>query len=157
MLDCFILRTNIIAINESVRKAVNVILPIARDTLKRDGSHFPTAVLHTMNGAIPVLMTFQDIAQRKKQVEHVKSMALEENAYAVSAITCAKVVDCRSSLTEEALVIATTIRGSIPYVVTQSFIRDANGNVAYFHDTVEGDEAFMIGQMMIFPDLDSNN
>lgn len=152
-----ILTTNIIAIDESVKRAVKVMAPIARDTLKRDGSHSPTAVLHTMSGVIPVLMTFQDAAQRKDQVEQVKIMALTENAYAVSAITCARVIDCRSSHYEEALVIATTVRDCSPYILTQNFLRDNNGNVVSFEDPVEGDDAWTIGQMMIFPDWDKTN
>lgn len=152
MIDSAILVTNIVAVDESVKRAVEVMLPIARDTLRRDGRHYPTAVLHTMTGAIPIMLTYQDCAQRRDQVEQVKTMALEENAYAVTAITCAKVVDYRSSFFEEALVLATTVRGARPYVVTQNFHRDANGNVVCFEDPVQGEDAVMTGQMMIFPD-----
>lgn len=152
-----ILETKIVAVDESVKRAVEVMLPIARDTLRRDGCHSPTAVLHTLTGVIPILLTFQDIVQRRDQVEQVKVMALEEDAFAVSAITSAKVVDYRSSEFEEALVIATTIRGAKPYVVTQSFLRDPNGAVTSFKDPLEGEDAFMVGQMMIFPEWDEGN
>lgn len=149
-----LLKTNMLVVDESVKRAVNLILPIARDTLKRDGSHSPTAVLHTMKGAIPVLMTFQDIVQRRDQVGLVKNMALEENAFAVSAITCAKVVDHRLNVFEESLVIATTVRGMNPYIVTQGFFRDSSGKVTRFGDPVEGEDAWVLGQMMIFPEWD---
>lgn len=152
-----LLKTCIVAVDEAVKKAVSVILPIARDTLIRDGSHSPTAVLHTMNGAIPVLMTFQDTTQRRDQVEQVKTMAVEENAYAVSAITCAKVVDYRSNEFEETLVIATTVRGLSPYIVTQNFFRDSLGEIKHFSDPVEGEDAWVLGQMLIFPDWDMNS
>ncbi len=152
-----LLKTFIVAVDEAVKKAVSVILPIARDTLRRDGSHSPTAVLHTMNGAIPVLMTFQDTTQRREQVEQVKIMALQENAYAVSAITCAKVVDHRSNAFEETLVIATAVRGMSPYIVTQNFFRDSSGGIKDFSDPVEGEDAWVLGQMLIFPEWDMNS
>lgn len=152
-----VLNTFIIVVDEAVKKAVRVILPIARDTLLRDGSHSPTAVLHTMSGAIPVLMTFRDTTQRRDQVEQVKTMALEENAYAVSAITCAKVMDYRSNEFEEALVVATTVRGMSPYIVTQNFFRDSHGNIRNFSDPVEGEDAWVLGQMLIFPEWDMNS
>ncbi len=149
-----LLGTCLVAVDESVRKTVNLMLPIARDTLRREGSHSPTAVLHTIKGAIPVLMTFQDQSQRRDQLEQVKMMAVEENAFAVSAITCAKIIDHRLNVFEEALVVATTVRGLRPHIVTQAFSRDTCGNIAGFSDPVEGEDAWVVGQMMIFPDWD---
>jgi hypothetical protein len=149
--------TNIMAIELLVQKSVDIMLPIARDTIRRDGAHSPTAILHTVSRVIPVMMTFQDIRQRRDQVEEVKKMALEEDAYAVSAISCARVVDCRLSVYEEALVIATTARGLPPYFVKQNFIRDAQGNVIMFEDPVKGEDAWAIGQMMILPEWDATS
>jgi len=150
----FKLPTKIVAVEASVAEAVRAILPVARATLVEHGTHLPTAILHTLEGLIPVILPFKDDEQKKGLVEYVKTQALERHAYAVTAVTCAHIVDSRTGKEEEALVVATTVQGGRPYVVIQPFTRDTNGVASVFGDVVEGEEAVMPGQMLIFPDWD---
>jgi hypothetical protein len=135
-----------------IAESVRAMLEIARNTLEEYGSHLPTAVLHTMEGLFPVVLPFKNDAQKKALVGQVKKQALDKGAYAVTMITCGRVRDSRTGLEEETIVLATTIQRSGPYVVTQSFFRDADRRVIGFGEVLEGEAAVKPGQMMIFPD-----
>ncbi len=148
----FKLPTKIVAVEASIAEAVRAILSIARTTLAEQGTHLPTAILHTLEGLFPVVLPFKNDEQKRGLVDYVKAQALERHAYAVTAVTCAQIVDSRTGKEEEALVVATTIQGGLPYVVIQRFLRDADGGAAEFGDIVEGEDAVMPGQMLIYPD-----
>lgn len=150
----FKLPTNIIAVEASIAEAVRAILPIARATLVEQGTHLPTAILHTLEGLVPMILPFENEEQKKGLVEDVKTLALKRHAYAVTTVTCAHIVDSRTGKEDEALVVATTVQGGIPHVVIQHFTRDADGVASVFGDVVEGEEAVSPGQMLIFPDWD---
>jgi hypothetical protein len=84
----------------------------------------------------------------------VRKKAVESHAYAVTTVTCARIVDSRSGDEEEALIMATAIQGGRPYYCRQSYIRDRDRRVIAFGELVEGDAAAMPGQMLIMPDWD---
>ncbi|MGC8605170.1 MAG: hypothetical protein ACP5VS_15995 [Desulfomonilaceae bacterium] len=144
--------TVIVAVIDLVVESVRKMAPIARRTLKASGSHTPTAILHTISGLLPILLPFENNQQKKECVEYVKKEALKRNAFAVTTITNSSIIDCRTGEVEDALVLATSIRGCQPYVVIQKYTRDKFGLIEHFYDIVEGDEAFIVGQMLIFPD-----
>ncbi len=148
----FNLPTKIVAVEASIAEAVRAILSTARTTLVEQGTHLPTAILHTLEGLIPMVLPFKDDAQKKGLVDYVKAQALERHAYAVTMVTCAHIVNSRTGGEEEALVIATTVQGGVPSVVLQHFSRDADGVAVAFGDVIEGEDAAMPGQMLIFPD-----
>lgn len=144
--------TTIVAVEESIAHAVKEILAIARATLREHGSHIPTAILHTLEGLLPIILPFKNAEQKKGLVEYVKIQALQRHAYAVTTVTCARIVDSRTGDEEEALVAATAIQGGSPYVVVQRFSRDSDRVVMEFADPTEGEGAAMPGQMLILPD-----
>jgi hypothetical protein len=146
------LSTSIVAVAAAVEEAVREIMPIAQATLMQQGTHLPTAILHTMEGLVPIVLPFKNEAQKKALVAFVKTQALERHAFAATCVTCARVIDPRNGTEEEALVLATSVQGGRPYTVTIQFWRAADRSVAGFGDVVEGDDAAMPGQMMIFPD-----
>lgn len=146
--------TKIVAVEASITEAVRSILSIARATLVEHGTHLPTAILHTLEGMYPIILPFKDDEEKKTQVTYVKNQALERHAYAVTTVTCARIVDSRSNDEEEVLVVATAIQGGCPYVVAQRFSRDSDRIVRDFAEVVEGEDAAMPGQMLIFPDWD---
>ena len=143
----------VLAAHESIVATVREILTIARDTLTQEGTHFPTVVLHTMGGRVPIVLQYKDDEQRKALVAYVKQRSVEIHAFAVSTITCARIVDTRTGNEQECLVVATTVQGGVPYVVVQHFARtEPPADVITFGDVIEGEDAVMPGQMMIFPD-----
>jgi len=144
----------IVAAYQSIVDTVREILGIARHTLAQEGTHFPTAVLHTMGGMVPMVLPFKDDEQRKALVAYVKQRSVEIHAFAVSTITCARIVDSRTGEEQECLVVATTVQGGLPYVVVQHFARTEPSRAIDFGDVIEGEDAVMPGQMMIFPDWD---
>jgi len=139
---------------EAIDQAVETILSIARRTLREQGTHLPTAILHLMDGMLPIVLPFKSEDQRKAIVEYVRAEALRRHAFAVTTVTCARIVDSRSRHEEEALVLTTSIQGGPPHVVIQPFLRNADRSVASFGEVTEGDRAAMPGQMAIFPDWD---
>ena len=84
-------------------------------------------------------------------MSYVKQQALEKHAYAVTTVTCARVIDSRTGEEQESLVLATSIQGGSPHVVTQCFTRGPDRRVIAFSDPEEGDRAAMPGQMFIIP------
>lgn len=148
----FRLPTNIVDVEASIAEAVRAILSIARTTLLEHGTHLPTAILHTLEGLFPIVLPFKNDEQKRGLVDYVKTQALNRQAYAVTAVTCALIVDSRTGKEEEALVVATTIQGGLPVVTIQMFSRNAGGAPAVFGDIVEGEDAVMPGQMLIYPD-----
>ncbi|MDQ7782119.1 MAG: hypothetical protein RDU20_04520 [Desulfomonilaceae bacterium] len=150
----FKLPTNIVAVEASVTEAARAILSIARATLSEQGIHFPTAILHTLEGLFPILVPFKTDEQKRGLVDYVKTQALERHAYAVSMVTCAHIVDSRTGKEKEAVVVGTTVQGGQPYIVLQYFSRDGNGVVTAFEEVLDGDDAAMPGQMLIYPDWD---
>jgi hypothetical protein len=137
--------------HQSVIKSVHAVLSIARETLLREGSHLPTAILHTLEGLFPIVLPFKDDDQKKALMEVVKKQAIEQHAFAVTAITCGRIIDSRTGEEEESLVIATAIQGGSPHVIVQSYVRGPDRRVIAFGDVTEGDAAAMPGQMMIVP------
>jgi hypothetical protein len=142
----------IIDLYEMIVGHVREMLPIARLTLEEQGTHLPTAILHTETGMLPMVLPFKDDEQRRALTEHVKRKALEKSAYAVTTVTCARIVDARTSEEHESLVLATCIHRGRPYFVAQSFVRGPDRRVVSFGEVLEGDEAAMPGQMMIIPE-----
>ncbi len=143
-----------IIVDESIKEVVRTISGIARQTLLQQGGHLPTAVLHTLEGMVTLVLPFKDGAQRKSLVDYVRRKALESHAYAVTTITCARIVDSRSGEEEESIVIATAIQGGRPYYCRQSYIRDCDQHVIAFGELVEGESAALPGQMLVIPDWD---
>jgi hypothetical protein len=144
--------THIVAVEESVVRSVRQILVVARETLQQQRCHIPTAVLHTLDGMIPIVLPYESTDERNTLVDYVKEQALERHAYAVTTVTAVRVLDSRTGEEEEALVLATAVQGGRPHVVVQKFFRDGEQAVERFGDVVEGDEAAGPGQMIIFPD-----
>jgi len=142
----------IVEVHEAIVAAVREILPIAQATLRDHGTHLPTAVLHTMEGLLPIVLPFKDDYQKSALVDYVKKEAVELHAFAVTTVTCARILDSRTGEEEEALVLATVIQGGAPHVVVQRFFRGDDRSVTAFGDAVEDDLAAMPGQMMIFPE-----
>ncbi|MFH0957577.1 MAG: hypothetical protein V1897_02640 [Pseudomonadota bacterium] len=149
-----VMLTRILAIRETIVESVRKIAPIARQTLQLSRTHSPTAILHTISGFYPIVMYYENSEQKKAVVEYVKKEARERHAYAVTTITNNTIVDCRSGEGEEALVLATSIRGCQPYIVMQKYARNMLGAVASFYEMIEGEEAVAPGQMLIFPEWD---
>ncbi|MFC1837002.1 hypothetical protein ACFL2Q_20165 [Thermodesulfobacteriota bacterium] len=138
-------------VDETLSEAVDKILEIARETLLQHGSHLPTVILHTLQGTCPMVLPFKDAEQKKAMLEFVKKTAVEKNAYAVTTVTCARIVDSRTGEEEESLVVTTAVQGGGSDAVVQSFIRDAERHVIAFGDAISGDHAAMPGQLTIFP------
>lgn len=136
------------AVNDTVTK----IMEIARQTLLQVGYHLPTAILHTLDGAYPIVLPFKDDVQKRALVQTVKNEARRTRAYAVTTVTCARVVDSRTGEEEEAIVIVTAIQGGRPTFVKQGILRDDDRRVLGFEDPERGDHAATPGQMMIIPD-----
>jgi len=144
----------IIDLNSLIAETVRVILGIARRTLQEEGSHLPTAILHTMRGMMPIVLPFKNDEQKRALVKQVKKQALEKGAYAVTTITCGRIVDSRTGQEQESLIVATAIQRGRPHMVVQPYSRDADRRVVGFGETIEGERAAMPGQMMILPDWD---
>jgi len=138
-----------------ITETVREILRIARRTLQEEGAHLPTAILHTMGRMIPIVLPFKDDEQKRALVELVKKQALEKSAYAITTITCARIVDSRTGQVQESLILTTSIQRGRPHVVVQPFSRDADRRVIGFGEMIEGERAGMPGQMMILPDWDA--
>ncbi len=137
--------------HESIVSTVRELLSVARYTLQQWGCHLPTSVLHTMNGTVPIVLPFKNNEQKKALVEYVKKQALSSFSFAVTTITAAKVVDSRTGGEQECLVLATSIQGGKLHVLVQYFSRGDDGIIT-FGEIIEGDEAIMPGQMVIYPD-----
>lgn len=131
---------------------VRQIAAIARQNLREQRTHLPTAIVHTLEGMFPIVLPFKNDEQKQALVDYVKEQALERHAFALTTVTCAKVVDSRTGSEEEMLVLATAIQGGRPYVASQTFGRDANNAVADFGELLEGDRAAGPGQMIIYPE-----
>lgn len=144
----------IIDVYQSIVETVRQLLEIARSTLEQDGSHLPTVVLHTVEGMIPIVLPFKDDDQKKALVNYVKKEAVERHAFAVTTITSARIIDPRTGVEQECLVLATSVQGGRVYVVVQHFSRDKDLGVIDFGEVIEGEDAAMPGQMVIFPDWD---
>jgi hypothetical protein len=141
-----------IAVDSLIAERVKKIAAIARQNLLEQGTHLPTAVLHALDGMFPIVLPFKNEEQRKALIDYVKEQAIQRHAFAVTTVSCAKVVDSRSGREEETLVLATAIQGGSPYVAVQAFTRGDDDVVTGFGELVEGDEAAGPGQMTIFPD-----
>ena len=85
-----------IIVDDSIKEVVRTISGIARQTLLQQGSHLPTAVLHTLEGMVTFVLPFKDDVQKKALVDYVRKKALESHAYAVTTVTSARIVDSRS-------------------------------------------------------------
>lgn len=141
-------------LHDLVRDSVRAILGIARETLVRHGTHLPTAVLHTMQGLIPIVLPFKDDEQKRALVNYVKRQAIDTHAFAVTTVTNARIRDSRTGREQECLVLATVVQRGTPYVLLQHYWKDEQNGTVEFGKAVTGDEAVMPGQMMIFPDWD---
>jgi hypothetical protein len=144
----------IIDANQAIIETVRDLLVIARSTLEQYGSHLPTAVIHTVEGIIPIVLPFEDDAQKKILMNYVKKEAVERHSYAVTTITSARIVDSRTGHEQECLVLTTAVQGGRSYVVVQHFSRKEDQNAIDFGEVIEGEDAHMPGQMTIFPDWD---
>ncbi len=144
----------IVDLQESIVETVREILRIARFTLQEQGTHLPTAILHTIERMIPMVLPFKDQSQRTALVAHVKEQAALLGAYAVTTVTSAKIVDSRTGKERHCLVAATAIQGGRPYVVVQQFSKDSSG-IVRFGKIKEGEDAEIPGQMIIIPDWDN--
>jgi hypothetical protein len=140
-----------IIVEHTVAEAVQEIVSIAKTTLMETGTHLPTAVLHTVEGMVPIVLPFKDDAQKRALVDYVKVQALARHAYAVTTVTSAKIVDSRTGAEEECLVLATSIRGGRPHFIVQKFVRARDKRVLEFGESAEGDLAATPGQMLIVP------
>lgn len=141
-----------IDIERAVRDAARELLAMARGMLLDQGTFLPTAVIHTEEGLYPTVLPFKTEEQRKQLVESVKEKAVEMDAYAVTTLTCARLVDSRTGVEEETVVLTTVIQGGEPYTVVQPYTRDENRSVLCFGEISEGDAAAMPGQMTIYPE-----
>lgn len=141
-----------IAIDSLIPERVRKIAVIARQNLLEQGTHLPTAILHTLDGMFPIVLPFKNDEQRKALIDYVKDQAIQRHAFAVTTVSCAKVVDSRTGKEEETLVLATAIQGGSPYMAVQAFARGSDDVVTGFGELVEGDKAAGPGQMTIFPD-----
>ena len=140
-----------IVAEESVVEAVRAVLPIARQTLLQEGSHLPTALIHTLDGILTCVLPFKDDEQKRTLVDYVKQQAIKKHAYAVTTVTCARVTDSRTGEEQETIVVATAIQGGPPHIVTQDFIRDPDKKLIAFSEPEEGAHAALPGQMFIIP------
>ncbi|MCA1961291.1 MAG: hypothetical protein LDL33_10890 [Desulfomonile sp.] len=140
-----------IIVEQAVAEMVKEIVSIAKRTLMETGTHIPTAVLHTLDGMLPIVMPFKDDIQKRALMDYVKEQALARDAYAVTTVTSARIVDPRSGEEEECLVLATSIRGGRPHFLVQRYTRGPGKQVNEFGECTEGDRAAMPGQMLIVP------
>ncbi len=115
------------------------------------GTHLPTAILHTIEGAVPIVLPFKNNEQKRELVEFVKKQAVLRQAFAVTTVTCARIVDSRTGREQESLVLSTAIQGGRPHFMVQNFMRGPDREVIGFGEPQEGDLAAMPGQMMIIP------
>lgn len=127
-------------------------LGIARSTLEEQGTHLPTAVLHTIERMIPIVMPFEDDRQKAALVEHVKKQAALSHAHAITTVTSAQIVDSRTGEKQQCLVAATAIQGGRPYVVVQYFSKNEDTGAVEFGEVIEGEDAEIPGQMIIIPE-----
>ncbi len=141
-------------LNTSIQDAIRNLLEIAKFTLQEHNAHMPTAILHSFEGTVPIVLPYEDNEQKRSLTEYVKNEAIKNHAYAVTVISSAKIVDSRSGDEEECLVLATSIQGGRPYVVVQHFERDIERRLITFGEVIEGEAAEMPGQMLIIPDWD---
>jgi hypothetical protein len=139
-------------LHDLVTDSVRAILGIARETLVRHGTHLPTAVLHTLQGLIPIVLPFKDDEQKRALVDYVKRQAIETHAFAVTTVTNARICNSRTGGEQECLVLATVIQRGSPQVLLQHYSKDEQTGDVEFGEAITGDEAIMPGQMMIFPD-----
>ena len=98
-----------IVVHQSVIDSAREILSVARKTILEEGTHLPTAVLHTMDGMFPILLPFKNNEQKGALVEFVKQQAIERHAFAVTMVTCGRIVDSRTGEEEESLVLALSL------------------------------------------------
>ncbi len=141
-----------IEVEQAVIDAVPEIMAMARGALLDQGTFLPTAIVHTKDGLSPLILPFKDDEQKKTLVDLVKKEAVRLHAYAVTTVTCARIVDTRTGEEEESLVLTTAIRGGEPHIAVQPFTRGEDQVVLYFGEISEGDSAGRPGQMMILPD-----
>jgi len=142
----------IIAVQQSINDTLKKILEIARFTLQEHKSHLPTAILHTLEGIVPIVLPFKNDEQKRALMEYVKKQAIESHAFAVTTVTSARVVNSRTAAEQECLVLATVVQRGKPYIVLQYFSRDEERGAIEFGAVVEGEEAVIPGQMIIFPE-----
>lgn len=143
--------STMIVVEEAVAEATREIVSIAKKTLLELGTHIPTAVLHTPEGLVPVVLPFKNDAQKRALVDFVKEQALARHAYAVSTVTCARIVNSRTGGEVECLVVATSVRGGRPRIMVQEYARGPHRQVIEFGESSEDDLAAMPGQMLIIP------
>jgi hypothetical protein len=141
-------------LNNVIRDAMQELLEIARFTLQEQRAHLPTVVLHCFEGRLPIVLPYRDDEEKRDLIAYVKDQALKVQAYAVTTITSAKVVNSRTGGREECLVLGTAVQGGPPHVMIQYFTRDPDTKKIEFHDMIQGDEAMIPGQMLVFPDWD---
>jgi len=144
-------RPTMIIVEQAVPETVREIVAIAKRTLLELGTHIPTAVLHTLEGIVPIVLPFKDDAHKRALVDYVKNQALARHAYAVTTVTSARIVDSRTGAEEECLVVATSIRGGRPHFMVLRYVRGPDKQVIEFGESSEGDLAAMPGQMLIVP------
>ncbi len=140
-----------ISVDSLIAERVRKIAAIARLNLREQGTHLPTAILHTMDGMFPIVLPFKNDEQKRALIDYVKDQAIQRHAFALTTVSCALVVDSRTGREEETLVLTTAIQGGSPYVAVQTFARGDDDVVAGFGELVEGDRAAGPGQMTIFP------
>ena len=142
----------IIPVQQSIDEALKKILEIARFTLQEQKTHLPTAILHTLEGIFPIVLPFKNDEQKRALMEYVKKQAIESHAFAVTTVTSARVVNSRTGAEQECLVLATVVQRGKTYIVSQYFSRDKEGGAVEFGEVVEGADAVIPGQMIIFPE-----
>ncbi len=142
----------IIDLRDNIASVVQEILRIARYTLQEQGTHLPTAILHTLDRMIPIVLPFKDDEQKASLTAHVKKQVALNDAHAVTTITSAKIVDARTGGQRQCLVVATAMQGGRPYVVLQYFSKNEDTGIVDFGEVVEGEDAEMPGQMVIIPE-----
>jgi hypothetical protein len=135
-------------------KGAREVLAMARSLVLRQGALYPTAVLHTREGLTPLVLPFKNSEQKRAMVTYVQQRALDLHAYAVTTVTCARVVDSRTREEEESIICVTTVQGGAPLFMAQTLTRDEQGVVICFGDVEEGDSVCGPGQMMILPEWD---
>ena len=142
----------IIDLKESVVEAVQEILRIARSSLEEQGTHPPTAILHTIERMIPIVMPFENDGEKAALTERVKKQVAQHHAHAVTTVTSAQIVDSRTGEKQQCLVAATAMQGGRPYVAVQYFSKDEDTGAVEFGEVIEGEDAEMPGQMIIIPE-----
>jgi hypothetical protein len=144
----------IIPVQQSINDTLKKILEIARFTLQEQKAHLPTAILHTLEGIFPIVLPFKNDEQKRALMEYVKKQAIESHAFAVTTVTSARVVNSRTGAEQECLILATVVQRGKPYIVLQYFSRDEERGAIEFGAVVEGEDAIIPGQMIIFPEWD---